>query len=163
MNSLKNFLSEIQSQVETVTEKDGILILRVKQDVMSDPDQAIPFIQLVNRLKQNLRLDPYVKFTMKTKQVQDGENVSDNFAGEAVEYQIDLIGLHAEGLRNFFQKDITKVDAVESIAYLASHGWSEDQLQKEFSVSKATLYRYQAEKKATEGPTSDEPRRRYVD
>ena len=124
VTNLKTFLAEIKSQAESIRENDaGYMIIKLKEELIADPDKYIPFIRSINPIRQKLRLDPYIKFTM-------------------TEYHIDTVALRSDQLKDFFHKDVTKDDAIEDIDFLVRHGWTEGRFNKEIGISKPTLYRY---------------------
>jgi hypothetical protein len=56
-------------------------------------------------------------------------------------FTVALAALHANRLREFLHRDITKADVAESVRFLLNCGWSEDQLL-ELGFSHTTLYRF---------------------
>jgi hypothetical protein len=65
-------------------------------------------------------------------------------------FNIDVASLHADRLRDYYHKNMTKTDAAESIKYLLGCGWTETQLY-DLGVSRPTFYRLKKVSAETQG------------
>ena len=151
---LKTFISEIQSHIENVTEKDGTLIIRMRPEVIEEPENLEAFMNLTNPLKKKLLLENYIRRVFKTKPISiEGINIElDSF--EALEYHVDKKSLYVDQLKDFFQKHIAKDDIAECIAFLQKQGWTDKEFLAETGISKPTYYRYSNETKAKKAEIS---------
>jgi hypothetical protein len=65
-------------------------------------------------------------------------------------FNIDVAALHADRLKEFLHKDISKADVAESINFLLDSGWTEEKLC-ELGFSHTTLYRFRKFQGKNEG------------
>jgi hypothetical protein len=140
--NMKTFLSDVQKrpEVERISKSEKEIIIVVKEGVMSDPEKAGPFLRFLHSEEEKLNLKPYIKF------VPTNPHESAITKYSRIEYQIDLEAIHANRLREFFHKDTTQKDACDSIYFLTTRGWSQEQFN-DLGVSRATFFRYRSNNK----------------
>lgn len=128
-------------------EKNGEIVLKVKQELLNAPLWHKETVNFVDPLVERLGLHYYVKQCVTCKR-----NIPRNppiYPLEALEYHVDTVSLYADLLRSFFHANTTKDDIAEIIYSLRRLGFSEGDF-RELGVSHATYYRYLAEDKETE-------------
>jgi hypothetical protein len=123
--NLEAFITEIKvtEMFESISEKDGLLSIKLRHELFNDPAKAMPFLKMANLTVRNLHLENYIKMY------------------SAAEYTVDLSLLHEDRLRDFFHKDTSQMDVTSSIDYLQKLGWTEKQFS-ELGLSRASFYRY---------------------
>jgi hypothetical protein len=115
-------------------DKETILILR--PEVVLDYSKFAEIRLEARKLGATLITYPRAGLSIPNRVVQAEkiDCVTDSFI-------VDLTALHADRLRDFLHKDISKADVAESIQYLIGHGWIEEKLCG-LGFSHTTLYRF---------------------
>ncbi len=140
--NLKTFLSEMQPYVEPITEKEGKIILTLKQEVLSNPDKYLAFTKFFNPLKKKLRLEYYLEQKFITKPCRLPGLNYDLDTVDLVQFHIDTTALHVDRLKDFFQQGTSKAEVTESIGFLLKNGWTEKEFQSEIGRGRSTFFRY---------------------
>ncbi|MGD0449437.1 MAG: hypothetical protein ABSA79_00090 [Candidatus Bathyarchaeia archaeon] len=149
-DNLKTFLSIIKKrmEIENISKTNAEIIITIKNEFLVH-EKIWPFIHFVNLLSENLGIEPEY---MRLEATKPCVTETTRYSGR--EYHIDLVPLHAERLRYFFHKDMTQKEACDSIFFLTSQGWSQEQFN-DVGVSRATYFRYKSNLKETDKTQPD--------
>jgi hypothetical protein len=153
--NLQTFLTEIQSYIETVTEQNGKIILTLKQEILANPDSYRAFITLFNPLKRRLRLEYYIEQKFVTKPYRLPWTNYDYETVDLIEFHIDILSIHIDRLKDYFQQGTSKADVAESIGFIMKNGWSEREFQSEIGLSRSTFFRYMPKNEASTSENSN--------
>lgn len=130
---VNQFLEEIKEYIDTPEQRNGLLIIPVKEDVVQDADKFIPFYkEKAVPLQQKLGLEKYCSLSLRNPINRIG-------------FSINLAGLHADRLAIVFNK-VTPQEVTESIKFLSDCGWNDLEFAKQYHVSPITLWRYKSGK-----------------
>jgi hypothetical protein len=125
---------------------DQETILFLKPEVIKNYEKFSEIREEARKLGATLLAYPRPSFSFPNN-LSKAEKVIDSAAVTA--FIVDLAALHADRLRDFLHKDISKADVAESIKYLIDQGWSEEKLCK-LGFSHASLYRLKKYQSDTE-------------
>jgi hypothetical protein len=143
-SNLELFLEKLQEQsqnsIHNITEKNGVIIIKLQPGVFANYETARPFLATINPLIKRLQLSDYIKMVpLEPKKTK----IPTIILHSSVEFHIDLAGIHAQRLKDFFHKDINQKDAENSILFLKNLGLTEKEFL-DLGVSRATFYRFKS-------------------
>jgi hypothetical protein len=121
--------------------EQGVIVIVVKKDVTADPAKFNAFSREFVSLKYRLGRNIFCKMIPNLQAQAICSKLLRAWVGSFI-YQLDIGATHRNRLYNFFNPSVTKEEAIESLDFLLSHGWSEEKIQAEMHISAITLYRY---------------------
>ena len=153
--NLEIFLIEMQSYIETTTEKNGKIILTLNQTVLANPDNYSAFLKFFNPLIKELKLEYYIEQKYVTKPSHLPKPNHDFETVDLIEFHIDTMALHIDRLKDYFQQDTTKADIAQSLRFAMKNGWTEKEFQSEIGLSRSTFFRYLSQNEPSTSKTNN--------